>query len=306
MKIDRLLGILSILMQEEKVTAPFLAERFEVSRRTINRDVEDLCKAGIPLVTTQGSGGGISVMEGYRIDRTVFTRKEMEAILAGLKSLDSVSDNRRYQRVMDKFALQKGVVSGGNGSVLIDLSSYYKSTLSPKMELIQNAIHDHQMIAFDYYGPKEESIRRIEPYRLVFQWAGWYVWGFCMVRQDFRLFKLNRILNLHTDGLFEARELPEYQIKMELYRTFPGAIEAEIIFARSVKWRLIDEYGVESFTEQADGTLLFRFGFADEENLLGWVLSFGEEAELVKPERLRYRLTDAFANLQQKYQQRDV
>ena len=88
MKLDRLIGILSILLQRERVTAPELAERFEVSRRTIQRDVEALCRAGIPLVTVQGAGGGISILEGYRVDRTVLTGPEMQDILAGLRSLD--------------------------------------------------------------------------------------------------------------------------------------------------------------------------------------------------------------------------
>ena len=83
MKIDRLIGILSILLQKEKTTAPLLAEKFEVSRRTINRDIEALCKAGIPIVTSQGQNGGISIMEGYKIDRTLLTSEDMQAILAG-------------------------------------------------------------------------------------------------------------------------------------------------------------------------------------------------------------------------------
>ena len=86
MKIDRLIGILSILLQQEKVTAPYLAENFEVSRRTINRDIEDICKAGIPVVTSQGQNGGISIMDGYRMDKTLLTSSDMQAILAGLKS----------------------------------------------------------------------------------------------------------------------------------------------------------------------------------------------------------------------------
>ena len=86
MKIDRQLGILSILLQNASVTAPYLAEQFEVSRRTINRDIEDLCKAGIPIVTRQGVNGGISIMENYKIDKTLFTRSEMQDILAGLRS----------------------------------------------------------------------------------------------------------------------------------------------------------------------------------------------------------------------------
>ena len=95
MKMERLIGILSVLLQREKVTAPELAEHFEVSRRTIQRDIESLCRAGIPISTTQGTGGGISIMEGYRVNRTILTAPEMQAILAGLRSLDSVSGTRR-------------------------------------------------------------------------------------------------------------------------------------------------------------------------------------------------------------------
>ena len=102
MKIDRLIGILSILLQEEKVTAPELAEKFEVSRRTINRDIEDLCKAGIPVVTSQGTGGGISIMDGYKLDRTILSSKDMQMIPAGLRSLDSVSGSRYYGQLMEK------------------------------------------------------------------------------------------------------------------------------------------------------------------------------------------------------------
>ena len=102
MKIDRLIGILSVLLQKDKVTAPELAERFEVSRRTINRDIEDLCRAGIPIRTSQGTGGGISIMDGYRMDRTILTSKDMQMILAGLRSLDSVSGSSYYGQLMEK------------------------------------------------------------------------------------------------------------------------------------------------------------------------------------------------------------
>ena len=101
MKIDRLIGILSILLQKEMITAPELAEHFEVSRRTIGRDIEALCKAGIPIHTMQGSGGGISIMNGYRMDRTLLTSRDMQMILAGLRSLDSVSGSRYYGQLME-------------------------------------------------------------------------------------------------------------------------------------------------------------------------------------------------------------
>ena len=104
MKLDRMIGILSILLQQEKVTMSYLAEKFEVSRRTISRDIESLCMAGIPLVTEAGQKGGVSIMEGYRIDRTLLTASDMQAILAGLRSLDSVSGTNRYLQLMEKLS----------------------------------------------------------------------------------------------------------------------------------------------------------------------------------------------------------
>lgn len=121
MKTDRLIGILSILLQEEKTTAPELAEKFEGSRRTINRDIEDLCKAGIPIRTAQGTGGGISIMDGYRMDRTILTSKDMQMILAGLRSLDSVSGNRYYGQLMEKIQTGSSEFISERDSMLIDL-----------------------------------------------------------------------------------------------------------------------------------------------------------------------------------------
>ena len=123
MKTERLIGILSILLQKERVTAPELAAQFEVSRRTIQRDIESLCRAGIPVFTAQGTGGGISIMEGYRVDRTVLTAPEMQAILAGLRSLDSVSGTRRYAQLMEKLSAGTGGLVPGGAHMLIDLSS---------------------------------------------------------------------------------------------------------------------------------------------------------------------------------------
>lgn len=193
MKIDRLMGILSILLQEEKTTAPELAKRFEVSRRTINRDIEALCKAGIPIRTAQGTGGGISIMDGYRIDRTILTSKDMRMILAGLRSLDSVSGSRYYGQLMEKLQTGSSQFISGRDSILIDLSSWYKGSLAPKIEVIQNAIENRNILNFDYFAPSGESGRSIEPYYIVFKWSSWYVWGWCTSRKAFRLFKLNRM-----------------------------------------------------------------------------------------------------------------
>ena len=224
MKIDRLIGILSILLQEEKTTAPELAERFEVSRRTINRDIEDLCKAGIPIKTAQGTSGGISIMDGYRMDRTILSSKDMQMILAGLRSLDSVSGSRYYSQLMEKIQTGSSEFISGRDSMLIDLSSWYKGSLAPKIEVIQSAIENRRIIRFKYYAPSGESNRRIEPYYLVFRWSSWYVWGWCLERKDYRLFKLNRMdCVVETDRGFLCRDVPMPDLSNE--KIFPGGIK---------------------------------------------------------------------------------
>lgn len=300
MKIDRLIGILSILMQQEKVTAPWLAEKFEVSRRTINRDIEDICKAGIPIVTTQGQNGGISIMQGYRMDKTLLTSSDMQAILAGLKSLDSVSGTKRYQQLMEKLASGNSSVLASNNHIMIDLASWYKSSIAPKISLIQASIESREKVEFTYYAPGGESRRRIEPYLLIFKWASWYLWGFCCEKQDYRLFKLNRMTEVENTGeIYEPRQIQAPKLSAE--RIFSSQIEVEAIFDPEMKWRLVEEYGIGSFTEQGDGRLKFTFGFSDKESLFGWLLSFGDRVELLKPLNLRLELYELMRRLLDKY-----
>lgn len=303
MKLDRLIGILSLLLQKERVTAPELAEQFEVSRRTIQRDIESLCRAGIPISTSQGTGGGISIMEGYRVDRTLLTAPEMQAILAGLRSLDSVSGTRRYAQLMEKLSAGNGGLVAGGAHMLIDLSSWYKTSLSPKIELIQNAIEQHCTIRFSYFSPREESVRTVEPYYLVFHWSTWYVWGWCQTRQDFRLFKLNRMTELCAGEVFSLRPAPVPDLNPE--RVFPVKYQVTVLFDPACRWRLVEEYGADSFTRAADGRLRFTGGFPDADSVLSWVLTFGESAELLEPAELRARLGALAQTLADRYTGRE-
>ena len=286
MKIDRLIGILSILLQKEKTTAPELAERFEVSRRTINRDIEDLCRAGIPIRTAQGTGGGISIMDGYRMDRTILTSKDMQMILAGLRSLDSVSGSQYYGQLMEKIQTGSSKFIGGRDSMLIDLSSWYKGSLAPKIEVIQSSIENRHFLQFKYYAPSGESRRTIEPYYLVFQWSSWYVWGWCSVREDYRLFKLNRMDRVaETEKGFVCREVPMPDLSNE--KIFPGGINVKALFTPDMKWRLVEEFGPHCFTEADDGRLFFSADYTDMENLVTWLMTFGAKAEVLEPVEAR-------------------
>ncbi len=285
MKIDRMIGILSILLQKEKVTAPYLAEKFEVSRRTINRDIEALCMAGIPLVTEPGRGGGISIMEGFSIDRALFTSADMQAILAGLRGLDSVSGTNRYQQLMEKLSTGTSSLLTADTHILIDLSSWYKSALSPKIELLHGAILSGNKVSFTYFSPKGESLRTVEPYYLVFQWAGWYLWGWCDEREDFRLFKLLRMTDLYVGESFEKRAAAPPDLSAN--RVFPPTYQIKAKIHPSFQWRLVEEFGAKCFTVLPDGNLLFSADFSDRNNAVGWIASFGGGAELLEPVELR-------------------
>lgn len=297
MKIDRLIGILSILLQQEKITAPELAKKFEVSRRTINRDIENLCKAGIPIVTKQGQNGGISIIDGYKIDKTLLTSSDMQAILSGLGSLDSVSGTNQVSILMEKLGASNFI--SGNPNILIDLSSWYKDSLSPKIEQIKKAIEQNKLISFVYYSPKGESSRIIEPYYLVFHWSSWYVWGYCRKRDDYRLFKLNRMTHLNTKEIFEKRVVPTPDLSTE--KIFNHKYEIRAIIKPEYRWRLIDEYGLESFTVMQDGNLLFSFMFTDEQSIINWILSFKGAAELIYPDNLQKVLKKLGQQIQKQY-----
>ena len=299
MKMDRLIGILSILLQREKVTAPELAEQFEVSRRTIQRDIDSLCRAGIPISTVQGTGGGISIMEGYRVDRTILTAPEMQAILAGVRSLDSVSGTRRYAQLMEKLSTGTGGLVPGGAHMLIDLASWYKTSLPPKIEQIQGAMEQYRTIRFTYFSPKGESERTVEPYYLVFHWSTWYVWGWCQLREDFRLFKLNRITELTIGESFTPRSAPLPDLEPE--RVFPVKYQVTVLFAPSCRWRLVEEYGADCFTVEPDGRLRFTGGFPDGDSVLSWILTFGDKAELLEPEELREQLGALAQTLADRY-----
>jgi predicted DNA-binding transcriptional regulator YafY len=280
MKLDRLIGILTVLLQRDKTTAPELAERFDVSRRTILRDIDSLCLAGIPIVTMRGEGGGISVMDGYKVKMNVLTADELQTLIAGLKSVDSVSKTSHYERLMDKLAPNGAAVSLAS-SVVIDLSSHYKDSIADKINIFKQAIAERKTVSFDYYYPKGEMLREIEPYVVEFRWSAWYVFGFCRIRQEFRRFKLNRLWNYRvTDNTYEIRPVPTSQIGAE--DTFPDPYNVKILFDKSVRFRLIEDYGPNCYEEREDG-LFFAMYYTNKEYIFSWILSFGDKAKIIEP-----------------------
>lgn len=298
MTIDRLIGILAVLLREEQVTAGALAERFEVSVRTIQRDVDRLCRAGIPLRTARGAGGGISIMEGYGLDRTVLTEADRSAILAGLRSLDSVSGTSYYRQLMER--LPQGLERAEDDCVAIDLASWYGPILAPRLAQLKDACLRRLLVRFTYCAPGGDSCRTVEPHMLVFRWSSWYLHGWCRERADWRLFKLNRMLEVSVlEESFIPRPAPPPITSAE--RIYPDRLRAVIRFAPAARWRLVEDYGAESFTPEEDGSLLFRRGFPGKRELLNWVLSFGDQAEILEPAELRGEMAAFAKKIWKKY-----
>ena len=291
MKLDRLIGIIAILQQKKQVTAPYLAEKFEVSRRTILRDLEVISRAGIPIVTTQGMGGGISIMEGFSLDTTVFTREELSAIFTGLKTLDTLLPASQAGRLASKLGSESAVAL--SDYMMIDLSSFYRDSLAEKMEQIKQAIETRRCITFHYYYSKGEADKRIEPHMILFKWSNWYVFGYCKERQDFRMYKLRQLWELRvTDEIFSLREIPEERKQFGSFMTDDYLITA--IYDPSVKYRLVEEYGPNCFTVMEDGRLYTKWGFTDPNRAISWFLGFGDQVVVTDPpefvEKMRVQL----------------
>lgn len=294
MKTDRLIGILAVLQRQKQVTMPYLAEKFEVSRRTIARDIDVLCRAGLPVVTRPGEGGGVSLMEGHSVNASVLTREELAAILTGLGSLQSVSAAPETAELSVKLGEAEDCIE-------IDLASFYKEDLADKIRRLRQAIGARRYVTFSYYSPKGEDLRRIEPYRVMYKWSDWYVFGYCVDRQDFRLFKLRRLWEMTvSDAQFEPRPVPEEKKRLGSHMTDDYMVEA--VYEPSAKYRLVEEYGPGSFQEMEDGRLYTRWGFSGMDRAEEWLMSFGDQVKVTGPCEMVERMRSKFRKIADMYE----
>jgi predicted DNA-binding transcriptional regulator YafY len=300
MKLDRLLGILTILLQNERVTASYLAEKFEVTRRTIGRDMDALCQAGIPIITRQGGGGGISIAEGFKLDKSVLTREELSGMIAALKGIGSVSDKSNMEKLLDKLSANKNAVVSLREPIVIDLASHYKVSLTEKIELIKKAVQEQRLIEFDYYYEKGLTRRRIEPLFVIFHWTAWYVFGFCTLRRDFRMFKLQRLWGLQLcEESFVQREIPPE--KQDFNSHLPDDKKLVALFEPSVRYQLIETYGLHCYTETGDGQLRLEIGYTNREYTISWLLGFGGKVRVLEPRDIAEAIRESAKKILEAY-----
>lgn len=300
MKLDRLLGILTTLLQNERVTAPYLAQKFEVTRRTISRDIDALCQAGIPVITHQGSGGGISIADGFKLDKSVLTADELSGIIAALKGIGSVMDKSPIEKTLDKLSANKETVLSLREPVIIDLASHYKGSLTEKIRLLKNSVEESRLVEFDYYYEKGMTHRHVEPYFIIFQWTSWYLFGYCRDREDWRLFKLMRLWDLTLCGEpFLPREIPPE--KKNFNDNLPDDKKLVALFDPSVRYQLIETYGPKCYTETGEGLLRLEIGYTNREYTISWILSFGDKARVLEPADMAVQIRQIAENLMKQY-----
>jgi predicted DNA-binding transcriptional regulator YafY len=300
MKLDRLIGILTILLQNTRVTAPQLAERFEVSRRTIGRDIDALCQAGIPIATYQGEGGGISVAEGYKLDKSILTADELSTMIAALKGIGSVSEKSQIERTLDKLSANKDAVVSLREPVVIDLASHYRGNLTPKIELIKQAVLEQRLIEFDYYYEKGQTHRQMEPCFVIFQWTAWYVFGFCRKRHDWRLFKLARLWKLQLcNETFPFREIPPERRDFNAHFSDDNKLVA--LFDPSARYQLMEEYGPDCYEETPEGSLRLEVGYTRRDYIISWLLGFGNKVKVIEPTDIAEEIKGIAENILQRY-----
>jgi len=288
MKIDRLLGILTVLMKKEKVKAKDLAERFEVSLRTIYRDVEDISKAGIPIITYPGGDGGIGIADGFTLDKSVLTREELQSIVLGLKSLGSVMMGSQISSLLGKLSPEPNRFIACKDDIIIDLASFYKNSLAPKISLLRQAIAEKAIVRFEYYSKTGQTKRELEPYFITFKWAAWYLFGYCRLREDFRLFKLNRLTMLElTEAHYVPRTITEEQLDLEAFYSDPQTIQyATLLLNRSLEYMVVDGYGLGSYEVVDDDTIIAKWDYVNEQEMIKTILGLGGGAKVIAPQNL--------------------
>lgn len=295
MQESRLFRIVYYLIEKGKSTATELSQKFEVSVRTIYRDIDVISSAGIPIYATQGKNGGIIIDENFTLDRSMLSKKEKEQILSGLQALFVANSNNTNELLTKLGALFHLKTTNW---IEVDFSDWIQG--QPAQNIfndIKTAILDKYIICFEYCSNREHTIfRYIQPLKLIFKSKAWYVYGFCMLRKDYRLFKLTRIEHLKiTEEHFTPPDtIPsvDTSIKQE------DIITVTLKFDKKMAFRIYDEFPRDSIIEQND-FLFVTTSLPNSNRLYSYILSFGEYVEIIEPQEIRKNIQSQIKKIQE-------
>lgn len=303
MKVDRLLSIVIMLLNRKRITAKDLADYFEVSVRTIQRDVEAINMAGIPIVSYRGQYGGYELLENYKIDKNFLSDSEHKLLLTALEGINKAYEDKNLKNIKEKLTSIKSTNSlKEENNIIMDFSPWgFSRNLKSKVDKIKRAIEEKRIIEFAYIDLNGNATQRaVEPYLLALKLNRWYLHGFCRLRQDFRLFKLTRIKKLFfTDESFEARK-NDFNFSFDI----PSAnnIKLKLKFDSRALNRLDDYFEFEKLDFNKDGYIYASMEFPEDEWVYSMILSFGDWVEVVEPTHIRHVIQNKAKNIFKKYE----
>ena len=294
---SRLFRIVYYLLQNGKATASELAQKFEVSIRTIYRDIDSISSAGIPIYATQGKGGGISILNDYTLDKSLFSEQEQEQMLTALQGMVAATEENSNELLTKLSGLFQ--INSTNW-IEVDFSDWaHRTPQQDTFNIIKEAIFQKRVISFYYFSGKgNKEKRNVRPIRLVFKSKSWYLYSFCLLRNDYRFFKLTRIKELEMlSGTFTQDFTPtkiEKQIQVE------NTVAVKLKFDRQAAFRVYDEF-TDSITEDSQGNLYVQIDLPDNEVLYSYVMSFSDSVEIIEPQSIREQMKKRLQKMQEKY-----
>lgn len=283
MKDNRLFRILYYILEKEKVTANELAEKFEVSVRTIYRDIDSISSVGVPIFTTQGKGGGIKIDNEFILNKSLFDANEKEQIIAALQGLEKTNEAYKSELITKLSALFK--IKNSNW-IEIDFTSWgSNNTYQDLFNALKTTIINKNIISFSYNSSKAEKInRKVKPIRLLFKEQDWYLYAFCLLRNDFRYFKLSRMKDLEVLAINYEDNFENAVLKKEL--KYENIVNTKLKFDKNVAFRVYDEFN-EAVIEDKNDNLCVEIKIPNNYKLYNYIFSFGANVEILEPEEIR-------------------
>ena len=283
MKSGRLFEIVYRLLEGGQCTAPALAKELEVSVRTIYRDIDALCQAGVPIATAQGNSGGIRLMEGWTLNKTLMSTREQEQLLTAVQSLAGL------QQGSDTLAVKLGALFQKQPRDWLRVDFHRWGPVNEndeRFEIIKTAVQEKRVLQFSYAGYEGFTQRRVKPLLLYFKGDAWYLQAFCLIRGDFRTFKISRVSGLVlTNELFDDTPAPPPIDPWEWNFQWP---EVRLRFQPQMAYRVYDDFDEECIRREADGSLIVTTHMpVSDEWSAGRLLSYGTGVEVLSPDTLR-------------------
>lgn len=286
---QRLIEMVVLLLNRETVRAQDLADRFGVSARTIYRDVEELSLAGVPIYMTKGRGGGISLMREYALNRVLLSDQDKESIILALKTLQTTRHPAADSALERVGALIRQNAADMDDWVQIDFTQWGSDPdEAGRFGAIKQAILQRRLIAFDYVDSAgSRTSRAAEPMRLIYKGRAWYLYAYCRLKNDFRVFRLSRIKELVVQEAEFQRRDARVPDDLEYDDAAHKLVSLRLRFAPEVLHRIYDDFDERQITRNPDGTCDVAASFPEDEWVYGYILSFGKSVEVLEPLAVR-------------------